>query len=54
LDWMSTLVVSSSWITTWSYSIFTSWSCLTLLLLIFNRARTRIFTTFVDIWICLT
>ena len=54
LDWMSTLIVSSSWITTWSYSIFTSWSSLSLLLLIFTRARTRIFTTFIDIWIRLT
>ncbi len=54
LDRMSTLKVSTSRITTWSYSIFTSRSSLTLLQLIFTRTRSRIFSTLVNILIVLT
>ena len=54
LDRMSTLKVSTSRITTWSYSIFTNRPSLTLLQLIFTRARSRIFSTLVNILIVLT
>lgn len=54
LDRMSTLKVSTSRITTGSYSIFTNRSSLTLLQLIFTRTRSRIFSTLVNILIVLT